>query len=353
MSVDIVDAIQATEYVLERVYLLPVSKALDPLNPVDYAVIEARFSRALRNAVKGSEGSALRGAIDALDIDWRKASASQKDAAFLAADSAIKKHTAKAAKAAVRVIKTRSESIVLASRKSVKRKFSLDSGEKLTPVDKRIISHSAKSQAGFIRDEYGRQRAGLSKTARGIVSDGLKKGESRKQIVDRLDATLTAKGVKRSRWYWDTVANNISNRSRSYASLVSYKEHGIQRYIFDAVLDEVTTPQCRFLHGRSFEVELAVTKYKEVEDSSKFDAVVDIQPWIRSGKNAEGQEQIYIPHRDGSREVIADIKRSGVGNVDDTGEFRRRLSDAQLHSRGVTVPPLHGGCRSRIIPDFA
>ena len=346
-------AIGAIEYLLERAYLVPVHKALDPLDPRDYATIEKRFAEALRGAVRGYEAGALQKAIKELDVDWRKLSPAQHEAAYRAANTALSKVTRQATMPALEIIDSRSRQIAVATRRSTKKLYKINIGVDLTTVDERILRHAAQSQAGFIRDEYGRRRAGFSKEARRIVAAGMQEGASSAAIAEKLDAVLTAKGIRRSKWYWDTVASNIANRSRSYASLASYKEYGIQRYLFEAVMDEVTTLQCRFFHGRSFEVEVALTKYAEVAAASDPEAVVRIQPWIRAGKDTSGVEQIYIPNPDGDRTVIADVARNAVGTSDDAGEFRRQMSDMELMARGVTVPPLHGGCRSRIIPDFA
>lgn len=345
------DALAAVDFVLEKVYRVRLNKVLDPLDPKDFAVIEERFARALRASVRGFEAGAMNDAVKALDVDWVKMTATQRETVFRAADAALASIPNNAVMPAIRVVGKHAQHMAVLTRRGVKDRYGLRIGVDLTTVDKRILDHAAKSQANYIRDEYGRRRAGLSKEARKIVSQGLGEGASSTTIARRLDVSLSAKGINRSRWYWDTVASNTASRARSYSSLSSYKEHGIQRYIFDAVLDEVTTPQCRFTHGKVFSVEVTLNKFNEVAQNPDPQAVTTIQPWVRLGKDPNGVEQLFIPGE--PRTVIADVKRNAVGTKDDVGAYNQRLSDIQLLARGVAVPPLHGGCRSRIVPDFA
>jgi hypothetical protein len=346
-------SIKAIDTILELAHRVAVSKALDPLDPADYAVIETRFAASIQRAAAGHEAAAMRKALKELDVDWRALSAAQRNAAYGAAEAALAELPSKVTPPVVKIATKEAKRIAKATKKATGKTFSLEVTTTLTDVDNRILTHAATSQAGFITDEYGRRRAAMSRDVRGVVSKGLAEGKASKEISQDIAKSMVGRGIKRSAWYWETVASNIANRSRTYASLVSYQEVNIQNYIFDAVLDEVTTPTCRFFHGRSFSVEVAVERFKEVEQSADPRAVVTLQPWVRVGKDEAGTEQLYIPEPNGGRTVIADVTRNAVGTADDQGEYKQRMSNMELAARGVVVPPLHGGCRSRIIPDFA
>jgi hypothetical protein len=45
------------------------------------------------------------------------------------------------------------------------------------------------------------------------------------------------------------------------------------------------------------------------------------------------------------------VDEPAVGLRDEVGRYSRALSPAQLEAAGVTVPPLHGRCRSTIVAE--
>jgi len=118
----------------------------------------------------------------------------------------------------------------------------------------------------FIRDEFGRRRTQFGRQARAIVSEGVQQGLGRRQISEDLERRL-GHSTGRTRAYWEVVASSFANRARSWAQLSSFEEGGIDRYVFEAVLDRATTDTCRFLHGKKFQTSAGLEKFREVEKS--------------------------------------------------------------------------------------
>lgn len=328
-----------------------IRKALDPTDPDDFDRIVGRLAAAMSRATRKSEAKVLRAAINALDVDWPNLSASQRSAVVRAARASLNPLPGIVLPKVEERIRVVGPRTVRGVRRTVSAEVGVAIGANLAQRDQRIIRHLVSSQAHFIRDEYRRRRVGFSAKARSIVANGLEQGLGRDDITRDLEAALGVEaGLRRSSQYWQVIAGVFTNRSRTYAQLASYEEAGIARYVFEAVLDERTTEQCRFMHGRVFNVQAALRTYDDVAASDP-EAVVDLQPWIHTGRNDDGDRTLYVERRDGARTEIATVTRSGVGVRDDQGEFRSNVTNTDLEAMGAAQPPLHALCRSTIVPE--
>lgn len=326
-------------------------KALDPTDPDDFDRIVGRLAAAMSRATRKTEAKILRAAINALDVDWPRLTSAQRSAVIRAARSTLNPLPAAVLPAVEERIRVVGPRTIRGVRRTVAADVGVAIGTSLSQRDTRIVRHLVSSQAHFIRDEYGRRRVGFSAKARSIVANGLDQGLGRDDIATSLEAALGVEaGLRRSSQYWQVIAGVFANRSRTYAQLASYEEAGIARYVFEAVLDERTTEQCRFMHGRVFNVGAALRTYDDVA-ASEPEAVVDLQPWIRTGRNDDGERTLYVERRDGARTEIATVERSGVGTRDDQGEFRAHVNNTELEAMGAAQPPLHALCRSTIVPE--
>ena len=116
-----------------------------------------------------------------------------------------------------------------------------------------------------------------------------------------------------------------------------------------AVLDEVTTPTCRFLDGKTFSVSRGLELFDRVEANP--DSIEDLNPWVRDTVDpATGKRSLSI-ERGGERYSIADIVRSGAGARDNRGEFSRGLGERELGDLGIGFPPYHGLCRTTTVAE--
>ena len=175
--------------------------------------------------------------------------------------------------------------------------------------------------------------------ARQIVAEGLESGLVRDDIARELERAAQSTLAGKGSIYWDVVAGSFISRGRSFAQLSAYTEAGIDQYVIEAVLDEVTTEICRFLHGKTFSVSRGIALFEQVEANP--DDIKTINPWVRMGKDEEDHPVLYV-NRGETRTVIAQVERSGVGTLDDVGFFTRGLSERKLMDLNLGPPPYHG-----------
>jgi hypothetical protein len=141
---------------------------------------------------------------------------------------------------------------------------------------------------------------------------------------------------------------SFANRGRTYTQLAAFDEADVERYRFEAVLDEVTSEVCRFMHGKVFSVERAMKRFREVERARDPERIQDLQPWVQVGADDDGNQVLFYERGD-RRRVVAQVDEPAVGERDEVGDYSRQMSPDQLEAAGVTVPPLHGRCRSSIV----
>jgi hypothetical protein len=197
----------------------------------------------------------------------------------------------------------------------------------------------------FVRDEYGRRLESFGVRARGIVAHGLERGLGRDDIGADLAAAAERAFVDRGRAYWNVVAASFVGEGRSLSQLSSYVEAGIDRYVFSAILDEVTTDVCRWMDGKVLQTRDAVRMFERMEASDDPLAIKRERPWVRERVSHDGVRELVVRRGDVVT-TLAAIERSGVGVRDDRGSFARAIDDRDLAPSGISLPPLHGCCRS-------
>jgi hypothetical protein len=175
------------------------------------------------------------------------------------------------------------------------------------------------------------------------VSEGLGSGLGQKAIARDLERAAANTIAGRGSNYWDIIAGAFVGRGRSYSQLSAFREANIARYVFEAVLDEVTTETCRFFHGKVFSVDRGIQLFEQVEERPE--EMKELTPWVRSGMDKDGNSVLFV--KKGDRRIpIATVERSGFGVKDDIGTFRNDRSEQELMELGLGFPPLHGLCRS-------
>jgi SPP1 gp7 family putative phage head morphogenesis protein len=330
--------------VLAGVLRLPVAKAMDLRSVRGFDRAVALLAARLRARARVGEEAAVRAAVAELDVDWPATTAAERRALIAGALEAAGLRTAPIADALRVVFGEAARAVVRAGRDEARGPQGLAVAASFNAVDRRIMEHLAGSEAAFVTDEYGRRQDELGERAREIVAEGLEAGLGREEIAEQLAAAARGALTGRSEFYWDVVAGAFIGRGRSYALLSSFAEAGIERYQIEAVLDERTTPICRFLHGKTFSVQTGLDRFEEAEREPE--RLKEISPWVRDSMDeATGRRALWVP-RGGERVVLAEVARSGEGRRDDVGEFARGRSEADLSAAGIGFPPFHGLCRS-------
>lgn len=328
---------------------VPVSKVIDPLDPAGFARIVARLERELAGAAGEAEADAMRAAFAALDVDWVGMTVAQREAVVLAARTAIAAAGPRAMPRIEQVFEARGPAIYGDAREAAIRRFSLDVAQTLSLRDHAAERFVRASNANFVRDQYGRRADDLTATAREIVARGLEEGRGSGEIAADLALRLGDR-VARGDGYWQVVATQFANSARTYSQINSFKDAGIEEMVFVAVLDEVTTDICRFLHGQVFQVDNASTQLNRLASLENPDDVVNVAPWYREGRDEDGNRIIYFERSTGDRQVVAQVDRSGRGVSDDVGEYSRTMSARDMQAGSVPYPPLHMRCRSNLEP---
>lgn len=334
------------DFFLEDIFRLPIRKVLDPNDPQDFAAICSQLAKATAGLAQADEAKALKKALAMLDVDWKGMSGAAKAKVVLASKQAVNP-----VKTVLPKIEEHFEAnaikLGIQTKGATKKTFGFSIAPDLSAVQLKTLHAVALSQGNYVRDEYGKRSDVFSMKAKQIVTEELAKGTTQKEIVDRLHKDLGAQQFNRSRAYWAVVSSAFANRSRTFVNLSSYQEAGITSFRFDSVLDERTSHVCRFMHGRDFPVAFALGAYA---DSEKKGGDVKVsQPWVQQASDDDGNPTLYVKNASGGREHIATVTESGMGKVDETGKFKG-ASNTDLEALGVMSPPLHGHCRSSILP---
>lgn len=168
----------------------------------------------------------------------------------------------------------------------------------------------------------------LRESFRDTIVQGLDEGLGRKAIGKRLrDLTFGTEEAPGKLELYNRVAASSVNRARNWGGMFSLEEAGFDEYVFRAVMDRRTSRICRDLNGRVFSVPRVMEVVREALDSPP-SAIERIAPWPTFD---EARGDFFI-ERGGRR------------------SFFEGKSTEWLEANGVAVPPLHGNCRSVIVP---
>lgn len=343
----LIAASRACESLLAEFDVVTVTKAFDLDDPadLDQAIIE--FASLLRQGAHASNTAAVRAAVKVLDVDWHQTSAARRRELVAESLKAAARHTDAIPDKLAETFRVGAEDVVTGAKKSARR-HGISVGSDFNTIDKRIVQHLRRSEANFVSDEYGRRKATFSRTARRVVARGVEDGLSRADIARDLRAAAETTIGGKGGLYWEVASASFIGRGRSFASLSSYAEAGVERYVLEAVLDEQTTETCRFLHGKTFSVDGSLETFAKVDESP--DDIRAITPWVRSGVGADGKPVLYVPQAEG-RARIATIDQPGAGQRDKSGAYSGALSNDRLQELGISFPPFHALCRTVTLPD--
>lgn len=345
------DGAEAAEEIA-RAHGVPLEKAvIRILTGQGYDVAVRALLRALQKAARGPEQKAVAEAVATLDRDWEKLPGAVRSEVIRGASAKILQLPSVIVSKVQPAIERNMREIVTLSKRDTGKQFRINVKADFDKRDDRIVKFAAESQGSYITDRYRERARTFEAKAREIVADGLSKGLGRTDIGANLREALGPKAALRnSEAYWETVASVHTTRARSWGQLVAYSDAEIDEFEWESVLDEVTTEQCRFMQGRRFSVAKAVERFEQVEESGDDDAVKKLQPWVRMGKTKDGGAALFAEKPGGGRALIAHVESSGVGVSDKIGQYRSAISDAGLTKLGIMTPPIHGRCRSTIVP---
>lgn len=345
------EAAEAAEEIASILLGFNVRKAIDPLTPAGFLLICDAVSKRLAKAAAGAEAEVVSAAIDELDLDWKNLSSSATDAALKAIRKAIaESYTTKVIPKIVSAMNVEGPKVMRATRASMKATTNsrVEIATKLTDRDYVAEKYIRHSHVNYIRRSTGKRIVKLSQKARSIVARGVSQGVDTSVIAADLKKTLTD-DIPRPDSYWKVVADAFVGRARAASQVYALDDASIATFEVVAVMDDVTTDICRFMHGKIFSVSVAVDLLKSLESLADPEDVRFAHPWVRRGLDDDGVIRLYVPKADGSTVTITKVQRSGVGSIDDRGEYMDSKSDSELADLGIPIPPYHGRCRSTIV----
>jgi ADP-ribose pyrophosphatase YjhB (NUDIX family) len=334
--------------ILRDVYKVDVYKALDPLKHDDFAKITRHLAKDLKGLALPVEAKALKHAVEMLDVDWHGISMEARGAVVAEAQKYISDIGPHVMPALEQKLSVFAKDLGATTKKNTVLAHDLKISTSLNATDERIMKFAADSQGHYVRDAFGKRADEAGDTARFIVSSGLEDGLGSADISAKLSKYLGDK-LGRTDSYWTTIAMVFANRARTSVQLFAFAEAGIETYTWESVLDEVTSLQCRFMHGRQFSVGGAVQSIHAVEDGGPESIKLEA-PFLNVSGN-----RLYAQIGDGptGQLTVAQSIESAVGQKDKIGTFSSTHTDKDLENLGIRMPPLHGRCRSTVIPAIA
>lgn len=339
--------VDAADGLLKALGYQAVTKATSILTRQGYDRAVRAVLKLIQEVAAEHDQEAMREAARQLDRNWPKLSAGERDRVIAAASKTLLKVPAKVVKPIERATAKGLAAVVRETKETVVDVHKLKITPSFNAVDQRIVDFAARSQGNYITDQYGNRAYAFEQKARDIVAKGILAGEDADTIGKRLAAQVTGPGLRKAESYWTTVAGIHVARARSWGTLSSFDDAGIEAYVWESVLDEVTSDICRYMHGKRFETKRAVESFMKVEGGAD---VATTQPWVRTGQTSDGAQFLYVD-RGGKRTKVADIDESGVGRKDDVGSFSKGLGPDRLQGLGVDSPPAHPNCRSTLVPE--
>jgi hypothetical protein len=237
------DAADAADEILDLLGLDVALKAspASPLKPRGFETFIRTVLRSLRSAAMGPENAALRSALSILDAKWSTLTAEQRERVVRGSARAIAGASRFVAPRVDRFVSSAAAPAVRRVKEAARAAYGTKiSGRLSTKLDERVVQFLRRSQANFVRDEFGRRSVRHAQVARDIVADGLARGWDNAAIGSVLDERLTALGVNQSVRYWEVVASVWTQRARSYGLVSSFAEAGITAYRWSSVMDERT-----------------------------------------------------------------------------------------------------------------
>lgn len=323
----------------------------DPTSKQGFEKILRGMIGELFRVAQPHEQAALQSALHALDVNWAGMTPTEITEALDEAG----KHFGGVPKLLVQpVIETLTKqgvAMVTATKAAAAGRYDLPIAASFNTVDQKVIDHAASSHAFYVRDEFGKRQAAFSTIARQVVARGLEDGLDKHEIGKDLAAAASAAMVNRSESYWTNIASIFATRARTWGTMSSFQEGGIERYEISATLDEVSCDVCRFMDGKTFSVESAVNSFKQVADSQDPEAVAQLQPFMHIGVSASGDKGLFYGSGD-SRVAVARVTDSAVGQKDALGSFSHAMGGKELEKNGLSSPPFHGSCRCLCVASF-
>lgn len=198
--------------------------------------------------------------------------------------------------------------------------------------DERAVHLLNRHQTIYVQQGVRNALDDFDERVKALLTAGLEQGQTRKQLAGGLfEAFGSTVG---SEDYWNIVGSAWVNRARNWSTLRTLDDVEIEHFVILAVMDERTSPFCRLMNGRTFEVKRQLDLMEEIAHDDDLDALKKRSPWLRSRVSERDEPEIGF------------VKGGRFTAIGQAGKLV--LSESQIQAAGVALPPYHGLCRTTV-----
>lgn len=332
--------------VFESIGVVLTEKA-NALTPAAFEAWVRGLSRKILEISRDDLNTMATQALSHLDLDFRGVSPNELDRALLGYRSALSSPSQTMLRVQQTEISQTMQRVLRSAGLEAQRlpqvRQALGTG--FTINDREVSRLLAKNHSFWVRDRYGAISDSMSSQARAIISSGVQRGLGPNEIAGELKR-MTGRGVRQEHYYRTVAANQVA-RARSYSTGATYRAAGIEYYRIEAVLDDRTTHQCEFLHGKVLPVGPGIGNIERTLNDPNPQAVLANQPFI-----IDRGSRLTIPTPGGGERTVAriDQRSTGAAASGPTAVFSRGMSSSDLVSAAVGFPPYHHNCRTTTVP---
>lgn len=332
-----------------------IEKALDPLKDKDFVALVLRLARDLGRRAKPLAQKELKKILAKLNKDWRNLPAAERDKALADIALIITEFSKTLSPATVAAMGLHTERMIKKTRRNLKRKYRGSNtllpliNVSFTQADQKLVD--AVSDIGvFVGNRLNSQADRLTEQLKRKIKEGVKLGLRSDEIAKDLKALVSDLGIEQDLGYWTVVANNALNTARQYGLMSGFARAGIEKYEWSSVMDERTTPICRYLDGKIFNVSDGLRAFDRIKDLKDQDprAVATVLPFVRERVNSAGILEYRVAGRRSS--LVVSVIEDARGKKDVRGVFEDGMDIEALVSNGLLLPPIHHLCRSTVLP---
>jgi len=324
-----------------------VEKALNLRNAADFKALTGQLAGQLRHVDREVLRPKLEEMLGRMDVDWTNAKPADIDRAINDASKFLQQAaTEQALPQWNQKIKATLTGVADGVRRQMSQTYLPNIGLSFTREETKTIEQIGEQQGWFLRNSKKEISSQLTWRGREIVQEGIRDGLGRVEIGRMLQERLPGMWEGMGARYAQVVAANGISRARSYSEVASYKTVGVTKLEVVAILDERTSDICRYMDGQIISVELVAENMEQAASVKKPEDIYQVSPFMRVENHGAGQSSLLTT----TGTKIADIMRSGVGNVDDRGSTRGMVAGDGLPKARVGAPPYHHFCRSMTVP---
>lgn len=324
-----------------------VTAKADPYSPEAFEAWATRMTNSILRGSTSQMRALATEALDYLDIQFATASGEVLDAALSGYRTTLANPTARMANLQqVEISKVLQRVIKAAGAGALQMpEIRAALGTAFTLPDQRAARQLARHHGFWVRDRHGIISRDMSARARAIISDGVRRGLGQVDIGREL-SRMTNAGVRQPSYYRTVAANHVA-RARSYSLGTTMRAAGLEYYRIEAVLDARTTHTCEFLHGKILPVNDAIANIDRTMADPNPQAVLVNQPFIQDEGN-----RLTVPTPGGGTATVARIDERGRHSTPQGpgGQYSRGMSQSDMVSAAIGMPPYHHNCRTTVIP---